>query len=216
MELMPIRDSHGRFVKSDITAKTISDGPSKVTINPELEKPVLSVTVNNPIKKILYWLDQIRKHQTTTFAVKLSIPLIALPVVIFAAYQLGRGSVVLPFIKYASPSPAASQTPKPSPTPTPQVPYSRSGTLKIAKVGILTKYVLALRNGENVALEISAGMDLSVYRNKQVLVTGIYERQANVIIVSEIAEIELFNGTTLSSPNPSPTAPPSESTFSAQ
>lgn len=205
---MPARDEHGRFIKANLTTKTASDGPFKVTTNPEFEKPVLSVTVNNPIRKILYWLDQIRKHQTTTFAVKLSIPLIALPVIIFAAYQLGRGSVILPFIEYkTSPTP----TIKPSPSPTPPIPYSRSGTLKIAKVGTQTKYVLALRNGDNVVLEIPQGMDLSTYRNKQVLVTGIFDRQANLIKVTEIAEIEVINETIAPSMSPVPTPPQSTS-----
>src|SRR3990167_5325928 len=96
---MPLRDAHGRFVSPKIKTQTTVSSPADVSINPEFEKPVLEVTVSNPLKKILYWLDQIRKRQTTTFAVKLSIPLIALPVIIFAAFQLGKGSIVLPFIK---------------------------------------------------------------------------------------------------------------------
>ncbi len=210
---MPLRDEHGRFIKANITAKTATSGPSQVSVNPEFEKPVLSVTINNPIKKILYWLDQIRKHQTTTFAIKLSIPLIALPVLVFAAFQLGRGLVVLPFLNYTSVSPTPLV--KPATSPSPGVPYSRSGTLKIARTGNLTKYVLALKNGENVLLDIPAGMDLARYQNKQVLVTGIYDRQANLIKVTDIAQIELFNETTLVSPMPTPLPPQGESTSSA-
>src|SRR3989344_4957097 len=100
---MPERDAHGRFIKKTVTVSTPTSN-----INPEFEKPVLEVRVTNPFKKILYWLDQIRKRQTTTFAVKLSIPLIALPVIIFAAFQVGRSSVVLPFLKLASPSPSVA------------------------------------------------------------------------------------------------------------
>lgn len=212
---MPERDEYGRFVKTpEISAKTSTTGPNDVKIQPELEKPVLFVTVNNPIKKILYWLDQVRKHQTTTFAIKLSIPLIALPVIIFAAFQLGRGTVVLPFIKFSSPAPATSQTPKPSPTPSPPVPYSRSGTLKIAKTGTQTKYVLALKNGENVLLAVPPSIDLNKYQNKQVLVTGIYDRLANLIKVTDIAQIELFNETAVPNSSPPPadgSTPPSSS-----
>lgn len=208
---MPERDTHGRFVKANITAKTEVKTPIPTT-NPEFEKPVLSVTVNNPIKKILYWLDQIRKHQTTTFAVKLSIPLIALPVLVFAAFQLGRGSVVLPFLNFTSVSPTPLV--KPSTSPSPGVPYSRSGTLKIARTGNLAKYVLALKNGENVLLDIPINMDLAKYQNKLVLITGIFERQSNLIKVTEIAEIEVINETNAPSPSPVPTPP--QSTSSAQ
>ena len=209
MNLMPERDTHGRFVKADqITAKTEVKTPIPTT-NPEFEKPILQVTVTNPLKKILYWLDQIRKKQTTTFAVKLSIPLIALPVIIFAAFQLGRSSVVLPFIQTATPTPAVK------PSPSPQTPYSRSGTLKIARSGDQIKYVLALKNGENVLLVVPTNIQLTKYQNKQVLVTGYYNRQANLISVTEIAEIELFNETTLVIPSPTPIPTPAQSTPSA-
>lgn len=209
---MPTRDANGRFVSSKpITATTTQTGPSDIPINPEFEKPVVSVTVNNPLKKILYWLNEIRKRQTTTFAIKLSIPLIALPVIIFAAFQLGKGNIALPFIKYhASPLPSVTSVKEGSPTP---VPYSRSGTLKVARVGDKTKYVLALKNGENVLLQTPDQLDLAKYGNKLVLVTGIYNRAANSISVTEIAEIEVFNESTLASPSPPPR---SESTSSAQ
>lgn len=204
MNLMPQpRDSHGRFVSSKIKTATTVSTPADVHINPEFEKPILQVTVSNPLKKILYWLDQIRKKQTTTFAVKLSIPLIALPVIIFAAFQLGRSSIILPFL---SPSPLPSVTSVKEGSP---VLYSRSGILKIARSGDQIKYVLALKNGENVLLAVPANIQLSKYQNKQVLVTGYYNRQANVITVTEIAEIELFNETTLSSPTPTPSPSPS-------
>src|SRR4030042_2629084 len=202
------RDENGRFIS--LKAKTSQSGPKDVKINPELEKPILQVTVTNPLKKILYWLDQIRKKQTTTFALKLSLPLIAIPVIIFAAFQIGRSSVVLPFLQNSTPTPVIK------PSPTPPVPYSRSGTLKIAKTGSQTKYVLALKNGENDLLEIPKNEKLTKYQNKLVLVTGIYNRQSKVIAVSEIAEIEVLSETDLtnSSPTPSPTA--TESTPSAQ
>lgn len=198
------RDENGRFVS--IKAKTSQSSPADVPLNPEFEKPLLSVTITNPFKKILYWLDQIRKKQTTTFAIKLSIPLIALPVIIFAAFQLGRSSIVLPFINNP---PSFHPTIPPSPSP---VPYSRSGILKVAKTGNQIKYVLALKNGENVLLEVPTNIELTRYQNKLVLVTDIYNRRANLIAVTEIAEIELFNETTLASPTPSPTP---ESTKSA-
>ena len=210
MNLMPLRDAHGRFVKANQIKTEASVEIPPVTPIPEFEKPILQVTITNPLKKILYWLNQIRKKQTTTFAVKLSIPLIALPVIIFTAFQLGRSSVVLPFIKY--PPATSNQLPATSPSP---VPYSRSGTLKIARSGDQIKYVLALKNGENVLLEVPANIQLTKYQNKQVLVTGIYNRQANLISVTEIAEIELFNETTLVLPSPTPIPTPAQSTPSA-
>ncbi len=202
------RDENGRFVS--LKAKTSVSGPQDVKVNPQFEKPILQVTVTNPLKKILYWLDQIRKKQTTTFAIKLSIPLIALPVIIFAAFQVGRSSLVIPFLQNPTPTPVVK------PSPNPPVPYSRSGTLKIAKTGSQTKYVLALKNGENVLLEVPQDIQLTKYQNKLVLVTGIYNRQSNVITVTEIAEIEVISETSLTNSSPIPSPSARESTPSAQ
>src|SRR3989338_5730278 len=86
-----LSDESGKTIKrSTINTEITTDSPAEAGVIPEFEKPLVAVTVNNPFKKILYWLDQIRKHQTTTFALKLSIPLIALPVVILGVFSLGR------------------------------------------------------------------------------------------------------------------------------
>lgn len=83
------RDASGRYVGKDVDPKdtisqcfesssplkTIKEGPDDF-----LDKPLLSFSINNPFKKILQWLKDIRKKQTTTFDFKLKIPLIALPI----------------------------------------------------------------------------------------------------------------------------------------
>lgn len=152
---------------------------------PDLEKPLLQVSITNPFKKIMYWLDQIRRKQTTTFAIKLSIPLIAIPIIAFAFFQLGK-NFALPY----SPGPVSS--PGPASSPTPDLTISRAGVLKIAR-GKETRYLLNLKDGRVVVLEIPLGADLSKYQNKQVLVTGPYNRNTSVMKVEDIAEIELLN-----------------------
>lgn len=57
------RDSEGHFIKDE-----------------NLDDALVSVRINNPFKKILFWLNDIRKKQTTTFSIQLKIPLIALPI----------------------------------------------------------------------------------------------------------------------------------------
>src|SRR4030042_3318435 len=87
-----ITDESGEEIKG--AAINIKSGVSTPgsDINPEFEKPLVSFSISNPFKKILYWLDQIRKKQTTTFVLKVSVPLIALPVFIFALFQVGKWS----------------------------------------------------------------------------------------------------------------------------
>lgn len=190
----------GKVVKEGtFTTKETRDGPDGLPFVEEFEKPILTLSVNNPFKKILYWLNQIRKHQTTTFAFKLSIPLIALPVIIFSAYQLGRGQgLSLIRTQVSSPAPAT--------TPQPPVEISKAGTLKIAKGTVGTKYLLSLRNGTVVTLQIPANFNLVKYANKQVLVTGYQDERTGILSVTDIAEIEVFNETVIPQPTSTPEA----------
>ena len=194
-----LRDANGHFVKIKATSslKTpldLSDPESNRGIGDhersrmaDFEKPLVSVNINNPFKKILYWLDQIRRRQTTTLAFKLSIPLIALPIVVAGVFTLGRFSGIS-FQKSQAPTPTPVISPKPDPI------TSRAGTLKIA-VSTQTKYLLALKNGELVVLNIPSTIDLNKYNGKQVLVTGTYNSTANILKVTDIAEVQLFNTT---------------------
>ena len=174
-----MRDKKGRFI----------------TINPEFEKPLVQLSITNPFRKILYWLDQIRKRQTTTFAIKLSIPLIALPVIIFAIFQLGRLSGIS-FQKTQLLPPA-------TPLPAQPITLSRAGILKVAK-GVETRYLLALKNGQIINLQIPDKLDLTKYQNKQILVTGTYSKNTSLLTVTDIAEIELFNTLVIPQATPSP------------
>lgn len=157
---------------------------------PEFEKPLVQLSISNPFKKLLYWLDQIRKKQTTTLAIKLSIPLIAFPIILAAAFSLGRISG-LGFI--------GSGVGKDSPIPSPkieisqQTKISKAGTLRIAKSATKTTYLLALRNGELMSLEIPEAINLAKYGNKQILVSGTLDKNTNVLRVADIAEVTIYN-----------------------
>ncbi len=179
------RDSRGYFIKEKVALSS----PLDTKLIPEFEKPIISVNINNPLRKIMYWLDQIRKHQTTTLAFKLSIPLIVVPVIIAATFSVGRISGL--GIASQNPAPVIYQSPKP------QLPItiSRAGILKIAKSQTQTQYVLSLKNGDIVILEVPTTIDLTKYANRQILVTGLFNRITNTLKVTDIAEITLYNTT---------------------
>lgn len=187
------RDEKGHFVKKDGVKLTTKVKSPTTNIIPEFEKPIVSLSVNNPLRKIMYWLNEIRKHQTTTLAFKLSIPLVVVPVIIAAAFSVGRvsGMGVIPYIGAQNP------TPKPMPTTQPPITISRAGTLKIAKSATNTNYLLSLKNGEIMILEVPKSIDLAKYGNKQILVSGEYDKATNILKVAEIAQIEVYNSTTV-------------------
>ena len=178
---------------------------------PEFEKPLLEVSLTNPFKKILYWLNEIRKKQTTTFAIKLSIPLIAIPVIIFALWEIGKG-LGLPSLIGSS---VITPTPAPVVEDLADLTVSKAGVLKIAR-GKENKYLLNQKDGKVIVLQIPIGSDLTRFQNKQVLVTGEYDKSTSVMIVEDIAEIEFLNETTIiPTVSPTPTTVPSPTVASS-
>jgi hypothetical protein len=194
------RDSHGHFIKSSNATLSSKIETPISNIIPELEKPIISVSINNPLKKIMYWLNQVRRHQTTTLALKISIPLIVIPVIVISAFSIGRISGL----------DIINQNTAPIPTITPIVPapitISRAGILKVAKSQTQTSYILSLQNGDVLILEVPTTIDLTKYANKQILVTGLLNQTTYTLKVSDIAEVQIFN----------PTIIPAEATPSAQ
>jgi len=85
-----IRDAEGKFVSKKIdpvdTAKKTVEVSGPITVvreavkDPSIDKPLLSVQINNPFRKLFLWIKEIKNKQTTTFEFKIKIPLIALPV----------------------------------------------------------------------------------------------------------------------------------------
>ncbi len=85
-----IRDAEGKFVSKktdpvDTAKKTVEvSGPITVVReaikDPSIDKPLVSVQINNPFRKLFLWIKEIKNKQTTTFEFKIKIPLIALPV----------------------------------------------------------------------------------------------------------------------------------------
>lgn len=102
----------------------------------DLDEPL--VVINNPFHKLLHWLDDIRKKQTTTFDLKISVPLIALPiflVVIGSAMQymftLGKQTAI-----DTTPSPTIQPTTSPKP-----IPISKVGIIKGTYTNVLADEV---------------------------------------------------------------------------
>ena len=91
------RDSNGHFIKSTTTAieTKVNEGKDILhqlvkTESSHDDTALVDVKVSNPLHKISQILEQIKAHQSTTFDLKFTIPLIALPIFLLAAFQLGR------------------------------------------------------------------------------------------------------------------------------
>ena len=163
----------------------------------EIEKPLVTVSVHNPIAWLMKVINNLKKKQTTTVTFRLGVPLIALPVIIaaIAGIFFGLGKYVNKEVP--SPSPTASVIPTP---------------YLISKVGILKlksdqTYILILPQGNILTLTLPENSDLANMNNQRVLVTGMLDPTNRTLTISGPADIELLRPI-IPSPSPLPSEAP--------
>lgn len=89
------RDYHGHFrpikpkVKVSGQANLLSD-LIKTQDGDDKGSSWINLTINHPFRKIIDILQQIKDKQSTTVALRFTIPLVALPIAILLAFQFGR------------------------------------------------------------------------------------------------------------------------------
>lgn len=214
------RNAEGKFIKNDSNPKdAISTSIKSETLldnqisDRDIEKPLVSFSINNPLKKVLYWLKDVRKKQTTTFDFKIKIPLIALPIfliVLGAAFQfffnLGRQEEQK--LVLLTPTPTVTTLENNVLTKT-----SRAGTVKatyqvrdiagkINEVSsesaspisskIPSRFVLIEKNSRILFLLTSSDFSFSEYINLDVLITGYLNEKENTLSVESSKDIEVF------------------------
>lgn len=160
----------------------------------ELEEPLVSVKINNPFTRILKWLNEVKKKQTTTFTFRLGVPLIALPVLVaaFAGVFFGLGKV----------------TTKPTETVVDTTPLfytvSKAGRLKIILTQGTQNYYLIMPSGEAIKLTIPANINMEGLDGKRILATGKFYTKDQLIVVENLSGLEVLPVT----PKPLPTQVP--------
>lgn len=170
----------------------------------ELDKPLVAVSVNNPISWFMKWLKDLKKRQTTTFTFKMGVPLVALPIIIV---------VLLSFILVMSSRTTKKEEPTASVTPTPTLGsvyiMSKSGTLKIVKGTKEVDYFIVLPGGEAIRLELPKELKIDAFENKKIFVSGKYEAVTATLYVEKFSDMEP-SPTTTALPTPTPTPLPTE------
>ncbi|MBI2430397.1 MAG: hypothetical protein HYV39_00030 [Candidatus Levybacteria bacterium] len=219
------RDAEGRFVGENVdpitTTKTTleTSGPINIVTKPPKEnfdEPLLSVKVQNPFKKLLHWLNEIRKKQTTTFDFKIKIPLLALPIffaVLGGAFSFffNLGQTKEKEAIAALPTPTPIVIIKPTATPAP-VFVSRMGTIKATyqvtellsvdteasssaetetPTPIPSRFVL-VKNDDITFLVVPPEVSLNYYLNKRVLISGWYDKLKDTLSIAKSSDIEIL------------------------
>lgn len=194
------RGSKERLIKSVEEAKGSLEILSSLIKAKETEddSTLIDIKVTNPLKRIYELLQDIKKHQSTTFSLRFTIPLIALPIFLFVAFQLGRSSYVCT-----------------------QEFTSKKGIIKITKVDIPTRqdgFLTRLWNNlgapvissmssnyvteERMLLDNQTGsiiqvisakaIDVQKYKDQAVIITGTYSSCTETITLNSENNITLY------------------------
>lgn len=225
------RDAKGHFASGDNLSKSDPSLGAKTEMSAEtpailqkknydasLDKPLVSIKVNNPFSKLLHWLDDIRRKQTTTFDLKLKIPLLALPIVIVLL-----GGAFQVFFNLGKSNQKSVQAAIPTPTPViivapaPPVLISRLGTIKasyqipslvVSSVAFdassspttlasptppsPVRFVLVDKNDNLTFLVPNSSVSLQNYVNTKVIVTGLFDSAHDTMQVNTRKDIEIL------------------------
>lgn len=194
-----LRDAQGHFIKSK--AKVSGAGNLLANLIHAREghdnEALIDIKITNPLKRIVEVLQEIKKHQATTFSFKFTVPLIALPVFLLAAFQFGRVQTACPqlvtsklgTIKNLSVEVARDDSGwfwwlfSPQFTPKPQA----VGELEAKNLTILIG-----PQGETITVLHDKGLNLETYENQRVILTGKYSSCGGAITLDSPKNLTLL------------------------
>ena len=186
------RGSKDKLIKSVKEAKGSLEVLSDFISAKESEddSTLIDIKVTNPLKRIYTLLQDIKKHQSTTFSLRFTIPLIALPIFLFVAFQLGRGSYVCSQ-NFTSKKGIIKNLQIDAPIENRSV-IDRlfnftSNSINIENIGseyIHTSKAVLDVNNELIDIISVKSIDLTKYENNQVIVSGIYSSCSNTMTLN--------------------------------
>lgn len=186
---------HGHFTTKDPVAV---GGLLHTVTEDSNDDTLVDVHVNNPLHRITKLLQDIKAHQSTTVSLRFTIPLIALPIVLLAAFQLGR------FQTSCSPVFASQlgtvrilslEMPK-----TDQSWYAKlvsfiPGNFGIPKTIGFTREdrsILLTPDGQTLTLLPGLGVKLFSFDQKNVIVSGEYSACNKALTVDSAANVQVM------------------------
>ncbi len=190
-----LRGPDGTFVKIKTETK---EAPA----DSDIDKPLVTVSVQNPFKKLLHWIDQIRRKQNTTFSIQLKLPLVVM-ITLFVVgismltssklfYDWGMTAGLRNVMAQPQPTPAIIVLPTATPAP---VLITKLGTLKgiyTSDTETPTRYVLEDRDGMLTIIIATTRISLVQYIGQRVLVTGMYDTEGNTLKIRTAGDVEVI------------------------
>lgn len=173
----------------DLISKLIKTGESKD------DEALIDIKVTNPLHKIAQILQDIKNHQSTTVSLRFTIPLIALPIIILLAFQIGRSQTIC-----SQGFQSKTGTIKNMYVQAPKedglfhfVPFNPIRRVYNQKDFIPAKRtVLISNNEETITVLANPNFDLAIFDNQRVVVTGNYSSCSQTITLDSAQNISLY------------------------
>ena len=210
----PVRDEHGRFVKTSTDTTYSSDPITKEESDAQIstynitkkrtDPPLLFLRISNPITYIKRWWKRILGNEGLELRLRIK-PLTAIAIALaFGLFGFGVGRVSIPFD-----SPIVKYIPQFAPTPTinPWRETAFSGILRLTN----NEFYLFTTESEALLLKIPDNVDMVNYSGKRVLVKGLFNESQRILAIKIPEDIELLATkpqkipTLVPSPSPTPT-----------
>lgn len=151
---------------------------------------LIDIKITNPLKRIYELIQEIKKHQATTFSLKFTIPLIALPIFLYAGFQVGKGQGICQQVTTSKVGVIKNIMA--------ELPQNTQNFLNISWPGTSVKYAVENRtllvdlNGESISVLNPKKIDIGKYSNQNVIITGLYSSCAGIITVVSDKNISAF------------------------
>lgn len=131
----------------------------------------LEVKVNNPIGRLWLAIQRLWKNQKLVIAVKFTIPLLILPIVLFIAWKLWQGRLI-------------------------QSPIAKVGLLYTIRIHESDQHILLLPSDDVYLLSFQDSLTTSPSSSTPVFVSGIYDTTINTIHVETLVPLHTLSGVT--------------------
>lgn len=153
------------------------------------DKPLVQVTVNNPLTAFRLWLTKLLFNEGVDVRLKIP-PLTAIAVVTVLAlggYGLGRITVPAsnPIVRYLP-----QLAPVTQPTPDPWRETAFSGFLRFSPT--TRKYYLETASAEAITIEAPLNVNLAQFTRRRIFATGRLNTDTGVLVVTEATDLELL------------------------
>ena len=189
------RDTYGQFSSTTksppqpaISASfKVSSPPLKpASTDLQPDTPLVSISIDNPFKRLLRWLDEIRKKQTTELDLKLKLPLVV--TLSSAAMALGIATTTSYFYnwgKYIGLTQARAEST--------HITVSRIGKIISTQTasGKTSRYLFVQGNGDVYIISTKSPQDPQTFLGRTVLMVGAYDEATNTITPADVNGIEI-------------------------